>query len=362
MKRHALKTAITFLLVSILFTSCEKNSNNIALENPDPAAAMMTLCAIGYPNEGASQGEIATSIDHFLGQQSLATNGEWKRVWGPGISLDNENMMYVVKNEKSVVPEYAIAIRGTNLPSIFDIIEDLDVFEMVSFPGGKTGDMVSAGALDGFNFLIKTTDPNDDSLTLEKFLTSLPQVNNTRLFVTGHSQGGSLVPLISYWLINHPDFKNKFNILSYVFAGPGVVNESFKNNFYSSSQGELTYHSFANTLDVMPYFWSDLLEINSKNIPVHVPHDFRKHIDPSEVKLANRGIKYFKIDEAKPIGNIPIDSSARIPIKFSNVHSPQADTITIYPSDTTLWYLYWMEKEHNYNNYLKLLGAEPVIE
>lgn len=362
MKRNIIILVFAITTAAIIFNSCKKDSTNIELSNPDPTTAMMTLAAIGYPNDGGTPTEIASTIDNFLNQDKLATNGDWNRVWGPGISSDNENMIYVVKNEKSIVPEYAIAIRGTNLSSIFDIIEDLDVFDMVQFPTGQTGDMVAYGALDGFNFLTATTDLNNDTLTLLKFLTSLPQISNTTLYVTGHSQGGSLVPLISYWLNNHEDFKDKFIILSYVFAGPSVVNESFKTNFYSATQGETTYHSFVNTLDVMPYYWSNLLEINSKNIPVHVPKDLRKHIDSANTKLENKGLKYYKIATAKPIGNIPIDSSARIPINDTIFNIPIIDTITIYPSDTTLWYFYWMEREHNYNNYLKLLGAEPVVK
>ncbi len=362
MKRTILVLAITLISTAVLFNSCKKDSTNIELTTTDPAAVMMTLSAIGYPKDGGSPTEIANTIDFFLNQDKLATNGEWKRVWGPGISSDNENMMYVVKNEKSIIPEYAIAIRGTNLKSIFDIIEDLDVFDLVPFSYGQTGDKVSAGALDGFTFLKETTDPKDNTLTLEKFLSSIPQINNTKLYVTGHSQGGSLVPLISYWLINQDDFKEKFKIISYVFAGPSVVNESFKTNFLGSIQGDTTYNSFENTLDVMPYYWSSILDINSKNIPVHVPNYLRKHIDSSNAELVDKGIKYYKIATAKPIGNIPIDSSARIPIIDTILNIPIDDTLTIYPSDTTLWYLYWMEKEHNYNNYLKLLGAEPLAQ
>lgn len=348
MKKSLMFIVILMSLI-IVIEGCKKEDNTPDLElgEINIKGEMMTLSAMGYVKDGSSPTEILKTIEDLLDDENLTTKGKWELAWGPGISENNENMLFVAKQKNSDnITEYAISVRGTNLHSAFDLFEDIDVFELVQFPHGEEGDMISYGALDGFNLLLSTKNMGSDNSTLEDFLHTINNTTiTTPLYVTGHSQGGSLAPLISYWIKNQNDLKDKFIISTYIFAGPSVVNDSFRNNFIKLFPHDSLFFSYVNSLDIMPYYWSDLLAINSKNIPVHVPLKYRNHNDSSNTKLQEKGIKYYNLAAADTIGNIPIEQT----------HFPDP-----HPGDTTLYYLYWVEKEHNYNNYLTLLGAEPI--
>lgn len=343
-KANHTQIAIIFLAIITCSLSCKKNTDPV--EQPKEInlpGVMMTLSAISYVADSFPAIVIKDSIKYFLGIDSLATHGDWKLVWGPGISPLKENLVYVTKNSTGDVPAYAIAIRGTNVFSPGDDLQDFDVFTLVHFKYGKPEDMVSRGAMDGLNNLLATTDPANGSI-LEDYLFSIITDTRLPLFVTGHSQGGSLAPLMTYWLLTNTKFTGKFTISTLAFAGPAVVNQSFQTNFLAALPDDASFQMRVNTKDVVPYYWANLPAILSGQVPVHVPFLHKTLIHGFDTSLQAKGIKYYNIVVSDTIGHIPVTN---------NVPG-------ITPADSIRWYDHWLETEHNHNNYLKLLGVATL--
>ncbi len=332
---------ITFFISAIfLIDACKKDSNSnpdVTIELPDLKAEMMTLSAIAYLADSSGPEIIKETIINSLSDTILATKGEWKLSWGPGISELNENLVYITRNEN--LNGYAIAIRGTNIYSIGDIIQDLDAFNMTRVTFGKQEDSVSHGAWKGFNNLLSTKDPVSGN-TLEEYLLSI-QDSGIPVFVTGHSQGGGLAPLMAYWLMTHDGFSARFYVHTYAYAGPGWFNKSFKENFHSTLASNSSFKMMVNSLDAIPYGYSNILGIIENSIPIEVPIDIGAAIIAFDVELKKKKVKYYNIAVADTIGFIPITSR----LSINNIDND---------------YTHWLGVEHSHNNYLKLLGAEPV--
>ncbi|NQU34315.1 MAG: hypothetical protein HQ521_13880 [Bacteroidetes bacterium] len=346
MKRNLLFAALIILSVFIFSEGCKKDddsSDDIGLENPNLPGQMMTLSAIAYVADDSVPDTIKHYILDLLSDTSLTTRGNWSLAWGPGITPNNENLVYVATNTTGDSPAFAIAIRGTNVHSIGNILSDVDVFKLVEFSYGKSGDSVSRGSMNDFNSILETKDPDNGS-TLEEYLKSINTSTKIPLFVTGHSLGGGLAPLMAYWLITNDGLKDKFLFSTYAFAGPGWVNKSFQDNFLSSLPGDASFRMFVNSLDMIPYGYSNLPGIIGKNIPVKTSSLYRLIIRTAQDSLTSRGIKYYNIVVADTIGNFPVTTN------------PSGTNLL----DSISWYDHWLLVEHNHNNYLKLLGAVPL--
>jgi lipase (class 3) len=346
MKKHILFPVISFLLLTIIiFNGCKKDSDHPFLSESNLPGVMMTLSAISYVAEDSTATIISDSILHFLSDETLATGGDWQLDWGPVITNDKCNLIFVAKNTSGEIPAYVIAIRGTNVHSLSDILEDIIVIPLVEFPYGVAGDSVAKGPMEGFAKILETSDIASQT-TLEEYLKTIPTSEKIPLFITGHSQGGGLAPLFAYWLITNETLKDKFVFSTYAFAGPGWFNKNFRDNFLNKLPADASFQMFVNSLDMIPYGYSNLAGINAKNIPVHVPSPYRTTIAFVDSLITDSGIKYYNIVVADSIGHIPITSS-----------TPGG----IMPSNEIKWYNYWLKVEHHHNNYLRLLGVKPVI-
>ena len=352
MKNKIKISNILFLpLFIIIFFSCNKNDESIEGSIPQinqgyevgEAGMIMTLAAISYVAEGQQPGVIKDSIIHFLKNTSLATGGVWELAWGPGISGIMDNLAYIAVDSTSSPISYAIVIRGTNINSIDDIIQDLQAFTLVPFKYGLMGDSVAHGSMRGLDSLLNTHD-SVTGKTIEEFLHSLPADGNKKIFITGHSQGGALAPLMTYWFIKSSGLINRFVVETYAFAGPSVSNKTFKENFTNSIPATGSFHMVSNSLDIVPYFWARSDSLVIKNIPTHVPLLYKDLIKAANIYLQSHHIKYSQLADQISIGNFP-----------------PKDTIgSIHPSDSIQWYDYWALTEHRHNNYLRLLNVEAV--
>ena len=352
MKTKIKLSGLLFLSLLILFTfSCKKKGDSIVEPIPifdngyevDEAGVIMTLAAIAYVAEGEDPGVIKDSIKILLNNPALATGGNWKLAWGPGISGIMDNLAYIAVDSSSAPISYAIVIRGTNKNSLDDIIQDLQAFHLVPFTYGLPGDSIAIGSMRGLDSLLLTKDPASGR-TIEEFLNSLPESGPRKMYITGHSQGGALAPLMTYWFITSSGVIDKFTIESYAFAGPSVSNKIFKTNFTNSIPASGYFHMVANSLDIVPYFWArhDSLVIHS--IPAPVPWEYIAGIEVADIFLEDNHIKYAQLAEQISIGSFP-----------------PKDTIgTIHPDETLKWYNYWALVQHQHNNYLKLLNVAPV--
>jgi len=327
MKKQTTLPLITMVSVILIFSiGCKKSPASYnplpppGIEEPNIPGVIMTLAAISYVAEGNTPAIIEDSIRILLADSSLATGGKWDLVWGPGI-----------------------AIRGTSVKSIQDILEDLIAFSMIQFPYGEAGDSIAKGMMEGFTALLLTKDP-EKGTTLEEFLKTISANNKIPLYVTGHSQGGGLAPLMTYWLVTNELLKDKFVVNTYAFAGAGIVNKSFRDNFMNALPPDASFHRLVNPIDVIPFFWTDLPGIVAKKIPVPVPLGYRFLLSIAEGALQIAGLTYYQITEADTIGRIPVTD---------NVPG-------IHPSDTLKWYNYWWKMEHKHDSYLKILGVKPI--
>jgi len=343
--------ASLLMLVLILSISCKKSQNDeqatpLDLEEGydiNEAKVIMTLAAIAYTAEGNDVQTIKDSITALLKDPSLETKGQWELIWGPGINDDNSNLVYVAKNASTQPASYAMAVRGTSIYSIQDILQDTEVFTLVPFKYGLAGDSVANGSMEGLDILLETEDPVSGK-TLSEFLPDITGDKTSKMFITGHSQGGALAPLLSYWFVTTSGVAQYFNLEIYAYAGPSVGNEIFKTNFFNSLPESAYFNMVSNSLDVVPYFWARFDSLVTQHIPASVPLVYRILFTGMKDELQLKNIKYVQLDDQIDIGNFP-----------------PVDTLGhIHPSDTLEWYNHWMMEEHRHNNYLKLLGAKPI--
>lgn len=335
-----------------MFHGCKKDPEPatptppVVLPSPNMAGVMMTLSAISYVAEESTPLVIKDSIDILLNIDSLATRGLWKRVWGPGVA-DNAtnatNLVYVTMMKTETELAYAIVIRGTNMGNDMDKWQDIDI-AMARFTYGEVDDSVTQGAMDGFDALLKTQE-NGSGIILETFLGSIKPTAKIPLYVTGHSQGGYLAPVMAYWVMRNTDFKANFDVRTFTFAAPSVVNKSFRGHFKEALANGGTIQMYVNSLDVMPYFWTDLEAIRVNGIPVAIPDTFfGATLTTFQHYLDSVKINYYKVGQDSLIGFIPVDT-------------------TIHPInnlDSFNYYKHWVEVEHNHNNYLRLLGEATL--
>ncbi len=346
MKNLIILLIASLLLIAVMSTSCKKEQtieeqpNFLGLEeayNPEEAAVIMTLAAIAYTAEGHGMLTIRDSIDTLLTDASLATNGEWKRVWGPGITSTNSNLVYVAKYEGDQPATYAIAVRGTSIYSLPDIHQDADVFNLEPFTYGVAGDSVARGSMEGLDLLLGTEDPGKGN-TLKKFLSEIVPEEDAKMYITGHSQGGALAPLLAYWFVTSSGVAEHFKLETYAFAGPSVGNASFVQNFFVAMPENSYFSMVSNSLDIVPYFWARFDQLVPQEIPAPVPLGYQMALTGISLRLSQKNIKYVQLDDQIDIGNFP-------------------------PSDTLggiQWYNHWVKKEHTHNSYLVLLGAKPI--
>jgi hypothetical protein len=337
--------AFLFLLAS-MFYGCKKSPDTIPQLIPGydekEAGVIMTLAAISYIAENQQPEVIKDSITVLLEDPALATRGQWKLVWGPGISGIKDNLVYIAVDSTSSPISYAVAIRGTNSHSIDDIVQDFQAAQ-VPFKYGSIGDSVARGSMRGLDSLLNTHDPVTGE-NIEDFLRSLPMEGKKKMFITGHSQGGALAPLMTYWFIKNAGLMDRFTIETYAFAGPSVGNESFKINFFNSLPETGLFHMVSNPLDIVPYFWAKSDSIIIKNIPTDVPLFYEGLIEAANIYLQDHHIHYVQLADQIYLGSFtPVDT-------LGNIH----------PSEAIKWYDYWAMKEHTHNSYLELLKVNPI--
>lgn len=350
--RFAHFTKFFLIVVLMLASACKKsNDNNVgplppgnSEYEPDEAGVIMTLAAIAYVSEGEEPPVIKESIIQQLQNTSLATEGNWELAWGPGISGIKDNLIYVAVDSTSNPVSYAVCIRGTNVNSLDDIIQDFQTFHFVPFTYGQSGDSIAKGSMRGLDSLLVTLDPVSNS-GIHEFLASIATNDKKKLFITGHSQGGALAPLFTYWFITSSGLIDNFDIETYAFAGPSVNNAIFKTNFMNSIPESGAFHMVANSLDIVPYFWARRDSIVPNNIPAPVPLEYQMALETVDIFMAENHVHYVQLADQINIGSFP----------------PQDTLGNIHPSQVFQWYNYWALVQHRHNNYLKLLDV-PLIE
>lgn len=215
--------------------------------DPTPAvdvATMIGLCVASYA-------EPPSSID-VSGVQPAQTI-----VWGPAwksnpVSGESYTLMYVTNTTGT--DEYTVVARGTNPESWTSWhLEDFDVATTQPLqglvPGAPADARVSTGSYNGLNDLIGLV----DATSTQDVATFLGGVGASRLYVTGHSLGGTLVPPLFCYLSGAvPALAGAMTPFS--FAGLTAGDDRF-NTYFTGLFDASTAWRYHNTLDIAPNLW-----------------------------------------------------------------------------------------------------------
>ncbi|MDX1694196.1 MAG: hypothetical protein R3208_10550 [Ketobacteraceae bacterium] len=242
---------------------------------------MLTLSYLSYLGFGLTLDK--TRNEHHI--YKLVTDGlsdwkplenEWEIAWGPAVhrfpfAIFDDNLMYVVKHTLQD-DTYAIVIRGTNPIGLWDwLLEDLLVQRLVPWKSDKVSEnsnpRISYSTHLGLSTLTELTAAEDlpgEGHTLQDFLKKVvaeTSSDKVKVYVTGHSLGGALAPLLTLWLSDRQgtgaecwDPDSCVELSCYAFAGPSPGNSDFS-AYYDSQLGDRT-ERIHNSLDVVPHAWA----------------------------------------------------------------------------------------------------------
>lgn len=226
---------------------------------------MISLCVLSYTDEtplpGESvpqqQGRMYADIDSAL---RTALPG-WEVAWGPGLSADRANMMYIAGNRGS--NEYAVVIRGTDWSFVLDWLEDFTSVLQIAAPyNGSVS--IAAGTWAGIttiNGLIAPNNATGAPQTAMQFLRALPP--GAQIYTTGHSLGGCLASAYAPWLVSEGIGNGSMKVMT--FAGPSAGNQAFA-SYFNQMFGSRAIRYY-NTLDLVPNAWATLPAIEQLYLP-----------------------------------------------------------------------------------------------
>ncbi len=345
---HYFTTVTLILWLGFLASTTQScTDSNLSGPNPlggtsfDPTAAKitMTLASLCYVNEN-NPAFMKDSLIIQLSNPNYSTQGNWKLAWGPALSSDQGNMMYIAVDSSEIVPSYCLAIRGTDWCFISNIIQDLFVWKQVKYPYGTANDTVKVaqGTLGGLDTLLQITDPVTGQ-TVHQFISSLPG-GGAPFYVTGHSLGGALATVMSSWFLE-AGFGAKFKLKSYTYAAPSVGNEGYRlyfDNLMSINNAES--HRLINSRDLVPRFCANLQQIINEQIPTTLPPLVQAAIKTTQDYFSDT-IVYKNVAFTQEIGT------------YIPTHCPGS------PGDLNN-YECWVGFEHDHNNYLRLLNADTT--
>jgi hypothetical protein len=213
---------------------------------------------------------------------------DWQMIWGPMVFsnnpgtnstvADNSMALFYSPNQKA----YVVAIAGTNIDSAYGWLqEDFNVTQTVTWAKvmGTGFNMnstyadaaISAGSNLGLTALLGLGQQTNNTLisALTNSLNALPSGSQVQVYVSGHSLGGALSPVLALYLHDMQQLSTNWNTKGYVTkinamptAGPTPGESNFA-AYYSYLCGQtpaagaagITYNSVYNSLDIVPHAW-----------------------------------------------------------------------------------------------------------
>jgi hypothetical protein len=269
----------------------------------DEANLLMTLSADAYidetpiPNETVQQqaARMRKDINAALGQSAYSG---WSVAWGPGLTDDRSDMMYVAQN--IVTNQLAVTIRGTDPWFWVDWVEDFaSLLPLTLFPyqTGTFNPNVKAaiGTLFGLDVLTAMigVGPIEGSqpVSLQTFLES--SLSEPDIFVTGHSLGACLATVMGPWLAT---IFNVSRLKVYTFAAPSAGNGDFASYynalFTDPNTNKSTAYRLYNSLDAIPNAWASLGTIGTYYQPAPLcPEYIQEIIAEAEKDVGNEYVQ-----------------------------------------------------------------------
>jgi hypothetical protein len=202
---------------------------------------------------------------------------EWRVDWGPVVTRDNSNLMFVatcVERASGLPILAAVSIRGTDtqehwkaLGLLQQLYEDLDVGHKVPWPhvvddpsvpcrnGGTADDVaIAQGTCEGLKILRHMQAPFAGQAGTVDVLTAATSLATTHvglpIVVTGHSLGGALTTVMAPFLAESLTAAGvRATIVPHAFAPPSAGTAGFAAKFDAEFPRG---HIWWNTLDVVP--------------------------------------------------------------------------------------------------------------
>jgi hypothetical protein len=237
------------------------------------ARLLLTLCEFSYSDEDPLSGETLVEqrtrmVRDINAALAASPYADWRVVWGPGLSDDRANMLFVVNNIDT--NQYAVVIRGTSVAFVEDWLQDVGALlglvpltDVVPAAPAVSGQIAkgTAAAFQILAHLVGTT-LTGQQMDLVTFLLPLVAAG-ADVFVTGHSLGGCLATVIAPWLACA--FGDADHLKVYTFAAPSAGNGAFANYFnarfmHADGQHSTAYRVY-NDLDVVPTAWASLADV-----------------------------------------------------------------------------------------------------
>lgn len=226
---------------------------------------MITLCELSYTDENPLPGETVQQQEaRMLGDinNSLSsTMPGWSVAWGPVLTLDRGNMMFIAGN--ATTNQYALAIRGTDWHFILDWLQDLTVLQLVPAPYNANV-KIAFGTAIGITALYNQTAGSVSTgaqMTASAFLKSLPAT--AKIYVTGHSLGGCLASAIAPWFVT--DGVATTTLQVYTYAAPTAGEQAFA-TYYNNLFGTRAFRYY-NAIDLVPNAWATVAAIKQLFTP-----------------------------------------------------------------------------------------------
>jgi hypothetical protein len=326
--------------------------------NSAEAQLLMTLCGFTYidgtalPGEKLADQEVRMRRDINAALAS-STPSSWRVVWGPGLSDDRGNMLYVAGDTNS--QQLAVAIRGTDWTFWLNWVQDLGVvlplqpFTSVLPSTPANNPRIAAGTNIGLKQLeaIRGSAPDGTQLDLATFLRqSLPAAD---IFVSGHSLGGCLASVLAPSLAFQ--LGSASNLKVYTFAAPSAGDANFADYYNRLFMNQATVKSTAyrvyNSLDVVPNSWASLSVIETYYDPAPRCTGEIKAIVDHAIKII--GTQYAQVGTSAQGSAVKLDGSV--------VTVP---TFGIDPVGDALFFRQ-LQQQHGTSMYQHLLNTPVVI-
>lgn len=288
----------------------------------------MTLSALAYTDETQLKNEsreqqlerIRRDLGAALRNPAFATSDEWLIAWGPALSSDRSNLIYVAKQRGAA--RFVIVVRGTDWSFITDWYEDGDVILMTNpwqvsqsdpyneIAVGSHYGVHRLSSLRSTHYLVGEA-PEDDRtgvalspISAWQFLQAQARRRGPiAVGVTGHSLGGCLANLLAVKL----DFDLALAPLpialsSITFAAPTAGNNDYA-NYCQQRFGSLGLRVY-NDFDLVPRGWSDVGSIPDLYSPtIACPLPLRLLFDSVYEGLELSGADYTQPDPSLPLSS-----------------------------------------------------------
>ncbi len=309
----------------------------------DDARVQMTLSAIAYAADTGNPKGVKPAIEQELQGDhthdgkpySYATAKDWTLAWGPVLAPELDNLMFVARNAGTGA--LSLVLRGT-IGKLRSFFEDLPLGQVATkYVPAEARATVSGHFEEGLDTLLACSDSGQ---TLAQFLAAEATAGTTRqVFVTGHSQGGGLTPMLLAWLQSSRTAwpgADGWQLAGYAFAPPTSGNPGFADWIAGECGGTAPTYLVINPLDVVPCGYAWIRKVRDDGIPEAVPWDYKLVIDAALLWADKTG---------------PWAQPAR-----------HREFLRAIPLPGSMGYFEQVEGQHNHNSYLKLLGAPQVYD